>query len=43
VLVNFTADEDTKIPLSAHEKILDYGFEWEAWANKIENLPCVQK
>ena len=43
VLAEFTNEEMKAIPMSAHEKILDYGFEWEGWAAKIEMLPCVEK
>ena len=42
-MAEFTNEEMKAIPLTAHEKILDYGFEWEGWATKIEALPCVEK
>jgi hypothetical protein len=42
-MAEFTNEEMAQIPMSAHLKILDYGFDWEGWAQKVENLPCVEK
>jgi len=38
-----TDDELIKTPLSFHEKVLTVLNEWEGFAEKAENLPCVKK
>lgn len=43
MMTELTNKELSETPMSVHQKFLEYGFEWEAWAEKCENLPCVQK
>jgi hypothetical protein len=38
-----TIDEIRKTPMSVHGKVLTVLNEWEGWADKADNLPCVKK
>lgn len=38
-----TNDEMVKTPMTVHGKVLSVLNEWEGFADKVENLPCVKK
>jgi hypothetical protein len=42
-LAAISDEELIKAPPSLWEKVLIFGNEWEGWAEKAENLPCVTK
>jgi hypothetical protein len=43
VMELWTEAEFVQTPLSFHKKVLNVLAEWEGWANKVDNLPCVKR